>query len=123
MKNGSLSRNLFIFAVAGFLTIPPLAFAEAAKQEWTLLSPVGEFGGEIVKLAPRPSDLSGKTICLLDNQKPNANVVVARVEELLKARFKDEKFFSWRKKVANEPASHDEFVKKKCDLIINAHSD
>lgn len=52
-----------------------------------VLNPIG-YGGKAEKaLAPRLSNLNGKTIALVDIGFPNSNIFLDRVETLLKDRF------------------------------------
>jgi hypothetical protein len=52
-----------------------------------MLNPIG-YGGKAAKaLAPRLSNLTGKTIALMDIGFPNSKVFLDRVETLLKDRF------------------------------------
>ena len=43
-------------------------------------------GGPVTPLAPRPKDLRGTGIGILDNSKPNADALLGRVAELLVER-------------------------------------
>lgn len=94
------------------------------KQNWILLSPTNDSKeNKNLDLPSRPNDLEGKTICLLDNHKPNASVALARIGELLKTRFKNINIFTYEKKKAAENAPYDWFLGIKCDLVIAAQCD
>lgn len=64
---------------------------EPASTSWEFLNPEGVRAAEIVKHNPRPSDLSGKTIVLTWNGKPNGNVLLDRIAELLVKKIKNVK--------------------------------
>ena len=48
-----------------------------------LLDPTARASREVHPLAPRPSDLRGKRLGILDNTKSNADVLMLRLAELL----------------------------------------
>jgi hypothetical protein len=90
-----------------------------------ILNPVGE--PEILKfnLAPRPNHIEGKTIGLLDNLKPNANVILDWASRRLVDKLSSLKVIAKSKPVQAAPipeAIIREFSEK-CDLVINALSD
>lgn len=86
-----LFRSFFLLAAAGFLVIPALASAREAAQEWELVNPEGVSQVTPMQLAPRLTSLEGKTVVLRWNGKPNGNVALDRVAELLAAKVKDVK--------------------------------
>ncbi len=49
-------------------------------------TPVGEVGTPAIRLAPSPSVLAGCRIGILDNQKPNADVLLRRLADRLAER-------------------------------------
>jgi len=55
----------------------------AAEQEWEVLNPAGVKKVTPMELAPRLTSLEGKTIGLKWNQKPNGNIFLDRIAELL----------------------------------------
>lgn len=57
-------------------------------REIEILEPGAELGERESKLAPRLAKLDGMVIGFLDNAKLNADVILARLEELLSSRFK-----------------------------------
>lgn len=48
-----------------------------------VLSPAGVSPSGKAQISFRVSDLNGKTICIVDNGKPNFDIYVERMEELL----------------------------------------
>ena len=53
-----------------------------------VLDPTTQVVGGELGLAPRTSDLNGKVLGLLDNDKPNFDIFLSRIEELLCQNFK-----------------------------------
>jgi hypothetical protein len=62
-----------------------------------IIDPAGSSAATAKTLAKRPSSLEGLTIALLDNSKPNAAVLLARVGELLAARSGARAIRAWGK--------------------------
>lgn len=54
-----------------------------------ILDPTGQAAraAEALRLAPRPPDLAGRTVAVVDNGKQNAGVFVGQLADELKARF------------------------------------
>jgi hypothetical protein len=63
-------------------------------------------GGSKVKvaLAPRPADLAGKVVGLLDNTKEQADVILETVAEALRARYGVARVVIRRKEHYSKPA-------------------
>lgn len=76
-------------------------------------------------LAERPADLEGKTIGLLDNTKPNANIFVRHVGARLLEQYKVGGLVTKRKSNVSSAAGPAilESLVKECDLVINAFGD
>lgn len=58
-----------------------------------------------IPLAPRPIDLAGKVVGLLDNTKEQADVILATVAEALRARYGVAKVIIRRKEFFSRPAT------------------
>ena len=80
MKRRTLS--CFAFLLAALLAAGSAAAAEKA-QDWELVNPAGATKIETIALAPRIDTLEGKTVGLKWNEKPNGNLFLDRVAELL----------------------------------------
>ncbi|HVN98395.1 MAG TPA: hypothetical protein VMT62_18350 [Syntrophorhabdaceae bacterium] len=52
-----------------------------------VLSPAGVLPASKCQVSSRIGDLNGKVICIVDNGKPNFDVYVKRVEELLRQKY------------------------------------
>ncbi len=90
-----------------------------------VLDPVGVNKAVQLKPSPRVADLNGRVIGLLDNSKPNFNLILERVEELLDQRFKVAQFVKRRKRWNSAGATSDmiQEMAEKCDLIVNGLGD
>ena len=89
-----------------------------------ILDPMG-FGEQATKpLAPRLTDLRGKTIGLLDIGFPNGNFFLDRVEELLKEHYGVAQVIRHAKpsptRVAKKEVRED--ILSRCDAVIEALS-
>ena len=88
----------------------------------TLVNPVGQRAAARAALAPRLATLRGKSIGFIDNMKPNANLFVQYIEEMIRAEYPDvqthtvRKNFTSSKLIANE-------LEGKVDALVNAWGD
>lgn len=73
--------------IAAWLIMPVSASAKGAVQEWEVVNPAGEIKVDTIKMAPRISSLEGKTIALKWNSKPNGDIYLDRVAELLEEKY------------------------------------
>lgn len=76
-------------------------------------------------LAPRPAELRGLTVGLLDNTKPNASVLLREVAELLKAEHGVAETRIYAKGYFGTPMTEDlrDQVVAECDVVITAVGD
>jgi len=89
-----------------------------------VLNPVpAAAGSTIVTLAPRPRDLRGKRIGILDNSKPNADTLMARIAELLVERAGAAGVHTWRKPGASKPAADHDAVAAGADVFLTGSAD
>ena len=108
-------------------------FPKRTGKEWELLNPEGVGQQDVVKLNPHPATLGGKTVVLTWNNKPNGDVLLIRLAELLRSEVKDIKIIKlWELKPFTAVISHDPEVSKqiaaavsayKPDIAINAQGD
>ena len=72
--------------------------------------------------APRPPDLSGKVIGLLDNTKEQADVILETIGEALCARFGAVKLVTRRTEHYSKPATAEvlEEMAGECDVVVCA---
>ena len=59
-----------------------------------------------IALAPRPIDLAGKVVGMIDNTKEQADVILETVAETLKARYGVARVITRRKQHFSRPAPH-----------------
>ncbi|GAA5049373.1 hypothetical protein HNP84_004288 [Thermocatellispora tengchongensis] len=76
-------------------------------------------------LAPRPAGLRGLTIGLLDNTKPNAEVLLTEIAGELQRRYGAGKSLMYTKGYFGTPAEEDMLkrIAKECDLVVTAVGD
>jgi len=79
--------------------------------------------GAITPLTPRPRDLRGKRIGILENSKPNADVLLGRVAELLVERAGAASVHTWRKPGASKPAADHDAVAAGADVFLTGSAD
>ena len=90
-----------------------------------VLIPAVELKAEGERLAPRPGDLAGKTLALIDNTKFHASTLLDRVAELLLAKYHLAGVVRHIKPSAGYPAGDSAIAElaKKCDIAVNALGD
>lgn len=90
-----------------------------------VLNPVAEVARLELTIAPRLESLNGKTVGLLDNSKPNFDIFLDRVAELIQERFQQVKIIRAQKALAGVPFPADRMAKfaAECDAVINGMSD
>jgi hypothetical protein len=87
-----------------------------------LVSPVGERAAAPVTLAPRLTSLAGKSIGFIDNMKPNANLFVQYIEEMMRADYPDVRTQTVRKNFTSSKLIADQ-LEGKIDALVNAWGD
>jgi hypothetical protein len=88
-----------------------------------VLGPLGATPDTVKPLAKRRSSLDGLRIGVLDNSKPNADVLLHRVAELLAARTGDVTIRSWTKPGSSRPASMIEEIAASVDVVLTGSAD
>jgi len=95
--------------------------------ELNVLTQVDDAKPEKVELAPRLTDLSGKTIGLLWNAKSGGDVLLEQNAELLKQRYSGMKFKNYLGAVGHImrsiTAEQADTISKECDAVIGATAD
>ena len=92
--------------------------------EFPLMDPTVQPAGAAVGLAPRPADLRGKRLVLMDNGKNNAKKLLEEVYALLESELQPASI-AWRKVPTTLPASDEllDEIAAECDLVIQAVGD
>jgi hypothetical protein len=90
-----------------------------------LLVPTGVVTTQSLPLAPRPADLRGRVIGLLDNGKSNTAPFLARLAERLPEAVSGATIVSQAKPTAARPAAGEvlELLAQRCDVVINGIAD
>jgi len=95
--------------------------------ELSVLNPVADAKPEKVELAPRLTDLSGKTIGLYWNAKSGGDILLEQNAELLKKRYSGMKFRNYLGAVGmivrHLTAEQAEAIAKECDAVIGSTAD
>jgi hypothetical protein len=132
MKNNVFGICL-LFLLIGLLAMPAVSMGKEKAQEWELVNPAGAIKVVPMKLAPRITSLEGKTIGLKWNEKPNGNILLDRVAELLQEKVKGVKiikFYDVEPKTVPQTANAGEAAMKakliaayKPDIVIGSQCD
>ncbi len=119
--------------MAGSVAIPTASWAKEAAQQWELVNPEGVVRIAAMKLPPRISTLEGKTVVLRWNGKPNGNILLDRIAELLTERVKEVKVVKAYEvmpetsQISHSPEKGQEYAKKllslKPDIVIGSQAD
>jgi len=84
----SLGNFMALSVLILALILPAFSMAREAAQEWELVNPAGVISIKPIEMAPRIATLEGKTVGLKWNAKPNGNLFLDRVAELLTKQVK-----------------------------------
>jgi hypothetical protein len=87
-----------------------------------LINPVGQCATARATLARRLDTLAGKSIVFIDNMKPNANLFVQYIEEMIRADYPDVQTHTVRKNYTSSKLIADQ-LQGKVDCLINAWGD
>ena len=94
------------------------------KMRFALLDPTAEADVQEMAIAPRLSDLQGKRLGILWNEKPNGDVLLSRLQGLLEKHY-DLGSVLWRQKGSAEKISTHtlEELTRGSDFVLNALAD
>ena len=88
-----------------------------------VLSPLVARSGDVRALAKRRPSLAGLRVGVLDNSKPNADVLLARVATLLAERHGARFTRTWQKPGASKPAVMIEEIAGEVDVVLTGSAD
>lgn len=88
-----------------------------------MVSPLGPVARQAGALAPRPRDLRGCRVAVLDNSKPNAGVLLQRVADLLAERAGARPAGHWRKPGSARPADDLDAIAAAADVVLTGSAD
>ncbi len=92
----------------------------AVKMDF--VDPTAGSTSEAISMAPRPADLSGKVVGILDNTKEQADVILQTLGEAFREKYGIKEVIMRRKEHYSKPAP-DEMIKEmadQCDVVICA---
>ena len=87
-----------------------------------LVSPVGQRANSRAVLAPRLATLNGMSIGFIDNIKPNANLFIQNIEEMMRAEYKGLQTHTVRKNFTSSKLIAHE-LEGKVQALVNAWGD
>ena len=83
-----ISFRTMLFSLMGMsLLAGPASAAPAAVQQWELVRPDGVVITEPIKINPHPESLDGKNVVLRWSGKPNGDIMMKYVGDLIKRDF------------------------------------
>jgi hypothetical protein len=88
-----------------------------------VLNPVRSVSNQCKPLSKRPASLRGRRIGVLDNSKPNADVLLGRLAELLVERHGARSITRWRKPGSSRPAAMIDEVARGSDVVLTGSGD
>jgi hypothetical protein len=89
----------------------------------SLLVPEGRVRAVPISPPPRMSELKGKVVGFLHNGKPNADILLARLADLLRERHGLAQARTRSKPRVTEPAEFIEALASECQGVVNALGD
>lgn len=133
MKKRQMYSLTAFMMIAAWLLMPACASAKEAVQQWEMVNPAGVIKVTPIKMAPRIDSLEGKTIALKWNQKPNGNLFLDRIAELLKEKYptsKIVKIYELEPTTVPQSANEEDSMRKarliakyKPDIVIGSQCD
>ena len=87
------------------------------------IDPTSEGAPQNRQPLPRPADLEGKTVGLLDISKPKGNVFIARLEDLLVQKGLATKRYIKPTFTRVSPVELNQKIAAECDVVIESLAD
>jgi hypothetical protein len=122
-----------LLMMGGFIAMPLTSWAKEAAQQWELVNPEGVVRIVSMNLPPRLSTLEGKTVLLRWNGKPNGNILLDRIAELLAEKVRGVKVVKAYEivpetsQISHSPEKGQEYAKKLLslnpDIVIASQAD
>ena len=88
-----------------------------------VLSPLGTTPDTVTSLSKRRASLAGLRIGVLDNSKPNADVLLGRVAEALAAGVEGTTIRRWTKPGSSRPAAMIDEIAASVDVLLTGTAD
>ena len=89
----------------------------------TFMDPTSERSPEDRQPLPRPVNLDGKTVGLLDISKPRGNIFIDRLEDLLVQRGLQTRRYSKPTFTRVAPVELKQQIAEECDVVIESLAD
>ncbi len=83
-----ISGSLMVLALLALWAMPAVTLAKETPQDWELINPEGVVTIKPIELAARLDSLEGKTVALRWNGKPNGDLFLNRIGDLLVEKVK-----------------------------------
>jgi hypothetical protein len=95
------------------------------EKKITILDPVSKPKVTKISLNPRPKNIAGLRVAMVDNTKPNFSIFLDRIEELLVSRYQVGSVLRYRKPGRTEPIAQQVIaeIKEKYDIAITGSGD
>lgn len=89
-----------------------------------IFSPRAETKVQGVPIRPLPESLDGKVLGFLNNDKPNADILLEKAEELLMQRYRPKEVVrAWKPQTGAHPTPSQMKDLLRADLVVNALGD
>ena len=90
-----------------------------------VLSPIGTVSAANIAAPPFPTDLTGRTVGFIDNNKANFDRLVDEMSALLTEQYGVAKVLHRKKANASSPAPHEIIAElsKECDVVFAGSAD
>lgn len=89
----------------------------------TFMDPTSELSPENRQPLPRPTDLTGKTVGLLDISKPKGDVFIDRLEDLLVQKGLQTRRYRKPTFTRVAPVELKQQIAEECDVVIESLAD
>jgi hypothetical protein len=91
----------------------------------TILNPVSKPKVTKININPRPKNIAGLRVAMVDNTKPNFSIFLDRIEELLIGQYKVSSVTRYVKPGRTQPIAPQVIteIKEKCDIAITGSGD
>ena len=89
----------------------------------TLMDPTSENAPQALQPLPRPSDLAGMTVGLLDISKPRGDIFIDRIEDLLRQKGIETRRYKKPTFTRVAPVELKQQIATECDAVIESLAD
>ena len=95
------------------------------EKNIVILDPVSKPKVIEIRINPRPKNIAGLRVAMVDNTKPNFSIFLDRIEEHLVNQYKVASVTRYRKPGRTQPLAQQVIseIKEKCDIAITGLAD